>query len=117
MEIKIVKDQPVTRNELKEIAAQAQWEAVKAVVDIEQEIMAIGGVMHAEEEVQLMEVMSSKRDHTWGVNLYPGRWGDTFVEFDSMVNLKVWLGNRTRSVESEEIRLRIKTIIQKLVSD
>ncbi len=117
MEIKIIKDKPVTRNELKEIAAQAQWEAVKAVVDIGQEIMAIGGVMHAEEEVQLMEVMGSKRDHTWGVNLYPERWGDKFIEFDSMVNIKVWLGNRRRGVESEETRSRIKAIIQKLVSD
>lgn len=38
---------------------------MKAVVDIEQEIMAIGGEFHADEEVQLIEGADSKREYTW----------------------------------------------------
>jgi hypothetical protein len=54
MEIKIIK-KSMNRQELQDIADKQFGYLVKAVVDIEQEIMAIGGEFHADEEVLLME--------------------------------------------------------------
>ena len=88
---------------------------VKAVVDARQGIMAIGGELHADEEVLLSEQEGSKREDTWGINLYPKKSGDEWIEFDSMVNLKPHFGNRSRDVESAEIREKIREIIKKLV--
>ena len=70
MEIKIVKDS-ISRGELLEIAKNQFGDLIKAVVDVEKEIMAISGELHADEEVFLMEQEKSKRENTWGVNLYP----------------------------------------------
>lgn len=52
MEIKIIRD-AVTRHELNQKAKQQFGDMVKAVVDVEQGIMAIGGELHSDEEAIL----------------------------------------------------------------
>ena len=42
--------------------------------------------------------------------------GDDMIEFDSMINLKSDLGNRTRGVDLPEIQEKIKNIIFKLIA-
>lgn len=88
---------------------------VKAVVDIRQGIMAIGGELHADEEVLLSEECGSKREDTWGINLYPLNNDSEFIEFDSMINLKPACGNRSRGVEDIETRKKIEEIVGKLI--
>ncbi len=90
---------------------------VKAVVDVAQGIMAIGGELHADEEVLLMEKENSRRENTWGINIYPKKSENEWIEFDSMVNIKPSLGNRSRDVENSEIREVIKKIVRKLIVD
>ena len=116
MAIKIVK-QPIKKEDLLEIASEEFGDLVKAVVDIEQEIMAVGGELHADEEVLLMDQEDSKRENTWGINIYPNRPKENWVEFDSMVNLKPASGNRSRDVENSEIKGRICEIVRKLILD
>lgn len=115
MDIRIVK-KPITRQELVEIAKEGFGEVVKAVVDVEQGIMAVGGELHADEEVLLTEQESSKRAHTWGINLYPKKEGDDWMEFDSMINIKPQYGNRSRGVEDPEIREKIKSLVNRLLA-
>lgn len=68
----------------------------KAVIDIDRKIMVIGGSMHMDEEEMLLGA-ESEQNNLWGVNLYPDQYGtDSFVEFDSMINLRPNLGNRSR---------------------
>ena len=78
--------------------------------------MAIGGELHADEEVVLSEAAGSKRDSLWGINFYPDRSGDDCIEFNSMINLKPVLDNRSRFIESAEIRSRIRDIVKKLIA-
>ena len=113
-EIRIIK-KPIMRAELKKIAEEGFGDLAKAVVDVEQEIMAVGGELHADMETLLMENENSSRKDTWGINLYPENTGEDFVEFDSMINLKPALGNRTRNVENKEMREKIKMIVNKLI--
>ena len=114
MSIKIIKDN-ISIAELKEIAKEEFGDVIKAVVDVEQEIMAVGGELHADEEVLLMDNKGSLRENTWGINLYLEKSGEDFIEFDSMVNIKPAFGNRSRGVENEEIREKIKKIVKKIV--
>ena len=116
MEIKIVKNS-INKQELLKIAKEEFGSLVKAVIDIEQNIMAIGGELHADEEVLLTEQCGSKRENTWGVNLYPEKTGDDWIEFDSMINLKPSYGNRIRGIENQGIREKIREIVKKLVYD
>ena len=114
MEIKIVKES-ISKKELEEIASEEFGDVVKAVVDVGQEIMAIGGELHSDEEVLLMEEEGSKRENTWGINIYPKKNDGEWIEFDSMVNLKPAFGNRTRGVDDLEIQKKIRAIVAKLV--
>jgi len=116
MSIKIVKT-PIRKSELLEIASEEFGDVIKAVVDVKQEIMAVGGELHADEEVLLTEQENSQRENTWGVNLYPKKSGEEFIEFDSMINLKPHYNNRSRGVENSETKEKIKNIIKKLVID
>ena len=88
---------------------------VKAVVDVEQEIMAVGGELHADEEALLAERENSKRENTWGINFYTDKSSEEFIEFDSMVNIKPAFGNRSRNVENLAIQKKIKEISNKLI--
>jgi len=114
-EIKIVKE-PIKKEELVEVARGQFGDLVKAVVDVEQGIMAVGGQMHADEEVVLMEQEGSKRENTWGINLYPQKNGEEMIELDSIINLKPSFGNRSRGVDNPEIKEKIRNIVEKLVS-
>ena len=98
------------------IAEERFGDMVKAVVDIAKGIMAIGGEMHADEEAFLLD-RGSAQDDLWGINFYPASFGAVeFVEFDSMINIRPRLNNRSRGVESEEIRKKILEVVDKLVS-
>ncbi len=108
---------PVSIGELKRIAEERFGDLIKAVIDVRQEIMVIGGELHADEEVFLTEHCESKREDVWGINLYPDMTGEDFVEFDSMINLKPALGNRSRSVEDKDIQQKIRNIVAKLVKE
>lgn len=87
---------------------------VKAVVDIEKEIMAVDADLHADEEAILLEEGSSQKN-LWGINIYPESTGADFVEFDSLINLRPSQNNRSRGVENNEIQQKILKIVDKLV--
>lgn len=106
---------PISREDLFVIAREGFGDLVKAAVDIEQELMAVGGELHMDEEVLLIEEERSKQENVWGINLYPGKSGDEFIEFDSMINLKPAFGNRSRGVDDRDIREKIKEVVMKLV--
>jgi len=103
-------------SELKNLAHEGFEDVVKAVIDAEKEIMAAGGELHVDMQVKLMETEGSKNEDTWGINLYVNENREHFLEFDSMINLKPALGNRTRDVEDIEIKERLKDIVSHLIN-
>ena len=78
--------------------------------------MAIGGDLHSDEEAALLEDGGSQ-SALWGINLYHAEQGESFVEFDSMINIRPAQGNRGRGVESEATRRQILDQVAELVSD
>ncbi|MGH7183674.1 MAG: DUF5674 family protein [Nitrospiraceae bacterium] len=115
MEIKIVRES-ITKAELNEIANQQFGDMVKAVVDVEHRIMAIGGELHSDEEALLLD-QGSVQKHLWGINLYPERPVAEWIEFDSMINVRPSAGNRSRNVDRAEIRESITAIVNRLVKE
>lgn len=107
-------DQPITRQQLKEAAEEMFGDMIKAVVDVEKGVMAIGGELHADEEAFLLE-RDSKQEDLWGINLYPERDFPEMIEFDSMINIRPRQNNRSRSVEAAHVREKIISIMRKLV--
>lgn len=101
--------------ELKALAREQYGDIIKAVVDVEKRILGVGGELHIDIQSLLIEKENSQGQDTWGLNLYLDKTGEEFIEFDSMINLKPLLGNKTRSVENLEIQHKIREIINKLV--
>jgi len=114
MSTRIIKDS-IPKTELAEIAKEQFGDLVKAVVDVEQGIMAIGGELHADEEAALLE-QGSRQEDLWGINFYPNKQEEEWLEFDSMINVKPSQDNRSRGVENNETREKIKQVIKKLVA-
>jgi hypothetical protein len=109
-------DKQITVAELTEMAEKMAYGLVKAVVDVKQGIMVVDADLHADEEQELLEQGSVQAD-LWGINLYPELFGtEDFVEFDSMINVRPVMDNRSRYVEDEQRRSGIVRVVSKLVS-
>ena len=106
----------ITTKELQDMAAGMFGNFIKAVVDVEKEIIAIDGELHADEEALLLK-NGSRQENLWGINIYPDLPKGDRIEFDSMINLKPSQGNRARNVDDPKIRSKIIEIVNKLVED
>src|SRR3989339_2230994 len=104
----------ITLNEIKAMAAATFGNLVKAVVDVEKELIAVDAELHSDLEALLLED-GSKQKNLWGINIYPEIQGDDFVEFDSMINMRPSQGNRSRGIENEELRKKIIAIVIKRI--
>jgi hypothetical protein len=103
-------------SELQEMAAVMFGNMVKAVVDIKKEIMVVDAELHSDEEALLIKE-GSKQDDIWGINIYPELLADERIEFDSMINLRPRLSNRTRGIDDPQIRSRIISIVKRLIEE
>lgn len=108
--------EPIRRADLADLAQGQFGDMVKAVVDVEREIMAIGGELHSDEEALLLDDTSRQVD-LWGINLYPGETSDEWIEFDAMINVRPSQSNRSRFVEDEGLRARIRRVVAALVTE
>lgn len=112
--MKIITDE-LTLEELNRMAAGMFGNMVKAVVDVDQELMALDAELHSDLEALLLENGSKQKD-LWGINLYPEMAGDEFVEFDSMINVRPSQGNRSRGVNDDEVRKKILAVVKKRIA-
>ncbi len=104
----------ISVTELKKKANRMFGNLIKAVVDIEKEIMAIDGELHADEQALLLE-NGSKQENLWGINIYPDNSGEDFIEFDSVINIRPSQQNRSRGIDNPEIKKKILQVVSKLV--
>jgi hypothetical protein len=107
---------PISTQQLRDAGEELYGDMVKAVVDVEKEVMAIGAELHADEEAFLIE-QNSRQENLWGINLYTDRAFGEMVEFDSMINIRPRQNNRSRGVEDPTIQARIIQIVRSLVAE
>lgn len=104
----------ITLAELREMSKKMHGNLVKAVVDIEKEIMAVDAELHADQEQFLLE-QGSEQGNLWGINIYPDAQEEERIEFDSMINLRPSWGNCSRGVDNPETRGKIIEIVYKRI--
>src|SRR6266550_7773662 len=110
----ILISEPISTQQLREAGEELYGDMIKAVVDVEKKIMAVGAELHADEEAFLIE-RNSRQENLWGINLYTTRSMPEMVEFDSMINIRPRQNNRSRGVENADLRERILGIVRRLV--
>lgn len=107
-------ESPINITELSELAANYYIDMIKAVADIDRNLIAIDAELHSDLESMLLED-GSEQDSLWGFNLYPDIEGEDFIEYDSLINIRPRLGNRSREVENPAIRKQILEIVNKYI--
>ena len=106
-------DKKISLKQLRKLAKSKFGNLVKAVVDVEKEVMVIDGELHSDEEALLLSE-SSRQENLWGINLYP-ELDEDFIEFDSLINVRPSFGNNTMGVDDPKVRKKIVKIVEKLV--
>lgn len=105
---------PVSIDELRQLATGRFGDMVKAVVDLRRGIVLLDADMHADQEAELLADGSVQQD-LWGINLYPDLPDAEWLEFDSMINLRPSFGNRSRGVDDAVTREKIVTLVELVV--
>jgi len=110
----VVIGDPISVEQVRQMAVKSFGDMVKAVVDIRLRLVALGAELHADEEFALLERGSEQVD-LWGINIYPDKPRSDWVEFDSVINVRPRQNNRSRSVEDASTRQLIVDIVNSLV--
>ena len=87
---------------------------IKAVVDVKQGLLGLDAELHADIEKELLAQGSMQAD-LWGINLYPEMDGEDLIEFDSLINIRPYQGNRSRDVQDPTVRKQIIDIVNRLI--
>jgi hypothetical protein len=114
MNIKII-DKKISESELREIAKDFYGEMVKGVVDIEREIIAMGGEYHMDANIILTD-NGSKQQNIWGFNWYFNKSGDERIEYISLINIRPKQGNRVMEVQDASLCDKMKSVILKYLA-
>lgn len=106
--------QPIEHSELNAMLPGYFGDMIKAVVDVRKGILGLDAELHADIEKELLSHGSMQAD-LWGINLYPDMDGDDFIEFDSLINIRPFQGNRSRDVLDPIVRKQIVDIVNSLI--
>ena len=110
----IIVEKAVSKKQLGCIAREYYEDMIKGVVDIQREIIALGGEMHADAEEVLLKDGSRQPD-LWGFNILLDEDADHCLVYESFINIRPRNGNRDIRVEDPGLRERMREIIFKWV--
>ena len=103
--------------EIKEMASKMFGELVKADVDVAKRMVIVDMPMHYDGEQELLK-QGSKQSDIWGINLHPDDYGtDSFIEFDSMINIRPSQGNPSKDILDSDVRSKIIEIVSEVVHE
>lgn len=105
----------ISRDELNKMDSGFFEDMIKAVVDIEKQIIGVDAELHADIEGALIDEGSEQRN-LWGINFLTDEDDiEEFVEFDSLINIRPKQNNRSRYVEDENIRNKVLEVVEKWI--
>ena len=109
--IHIIRDR-ATKEQLEEML-QTLSSYIKLAVDIERNILAGGGDLHADCEAALLE-NDSEQKNIWGADWNPFTQE---VTFESFINIRPSQNNRSMEIQDVLIRDRVAQITKNLLGD
>jgi len=104
----------ITRKELTERFLTYFETMTKGAVDVKKGHLALDADLHSDLMAALMETGSMQED-IWGINLYPSKHGDQFIEFTSLINIRPHRNNTSMEVEDAGIRDAIQKIVESFI--
>ena len=86
---------------------------IKLAVDVDREILAGGGALHADCETVLLE-NGCVQENIWGADWLPQ---GKRVTFESLINIRPRQNNLSLEVQDEKLKIRIEKIVRKIFED
>ncbi len=84
---------------------------IKLAVDIRREILAGGGILHADCEAQLLGD-GSRQEDIWGADWIPE---SQEIHFEALINIRPRQNNPTMEIQDTNIRFKVESIIKELL--
>ena len=107
--ILIIREQ-ATPEQIEQMAETYVGLMIKLAVDIEREILAGGGELHADCEQTLLE--DGSQENVWGADWYPEV---RRVGFESLINIRPRQQNRSMEIKNPVLKEKIETIVRNLL--
>lgn len=104
--------EPATSQQIQAML-QALRTYIKLAVDIDREILAGGGALHADCEGVLLED-GSQQSSIWGADWIPAAQQ---VTFESLINIRPQQNNRSMEILDSEIREKVAAITYRLLGE
>jgi len=92
---------------------QALGTYIKLAVDVEREVLAGGGSLHADCERVLLDNRSAQKD-VWGADWIPEKQQ---VAFKSLINIRPGQGNSSMEITDAGLRGRVAAVVRQLLGD
>ena len=86
---------------------------IKLAVDVEREILAGGGALHADCEAELLED-GSQQQHIWGADWVPETQE---VRFEALINIRSRQRNPSMEILDAQLRGQVKRITKRLLRE
>lgn len=112
----VVLEHKIEAEELRRLVKRYFGDMVKYVVDVRRKIAAIGGELHADAELILLE-RGSRQEDLWGANYYPGLGRGECIEYTALINIRPSQGNRSMEIADEEVRQAIREVTYHLIGE
>lgn len=100
-----------TPEQIEQMTEQFGKNFIKLAVDVNREILAGGGELHADCEQTLLEDHSQQAD-IWGADWHPQT---KTVTFESIINIRPRQQNFSMEVQDAALRSRIEEIVRRLL--
>ena len=103
--------EPVIAEQISQMAGIYEGVLLKLAVDVNREILAGGGALHADCEQALLDDGSQQVD-IWGADWYPDL---KKVGFESLINIRPRQQNFGFEVQDQALRQQLETIVRALL--
>jgi hypothetical protein len=106
MPIHIIADKATSEQQDEMLAALRSY--IKLAVDIKKRVLAGGGTLHSDCEAVLLD-HGSKQEDVWGADWLPN---SKEVGFESLINIRPTLDNRSMKIQHPQIRKTVDEIVR-----
>ena len=112
--IEIIREK-INKEDLESFLNNPFKEVVKFVVDIENNLIALGGELHSDAGELLVE-QGSDNKNLWGGNFYPLKEKiEEKIEYTSLLNIKPSQDSFSMDIKDEDIILKIDKVIKEFI--
>ncbi|HET91377.1 MAG TPA: hypothetical protein ENN99_11670 [Chloroflexi bacterium] len=103
--------EPATPEQIAAMALAFDALFIKLAVDVERDILAGGGELHADCEAALLED-GSQQENIWGADWYPAT-GE--VAFEALINIRPRQQNYGMEIQDQRLRAKIEATVRRLM--